>query len=354
MPVVNVALVVKRSADPECGASPARRDTVPRRRHIGVTARGVGLRSATPHRCHRWPATGKHRYPGHRRERHCSDHEWRDTPAVYTHCVRCAKSLGTNGGLRALRAGRRDADLSVAGLARLALGARVLLRAAGAAGGMARSAAKAEARRNTSLSDLGAACTSRWMRGNFFPSTALRPTRLPSKTTTPVDDTLSDLPEEESRPRDPVLDLAIARLRTFFDAAPERLFYSTQIETSLEREYFHWITGRGLLELAEAQALQRRPTMVANNLVNFYAHNRHRHHERELKKMVALLERVFDPEFALAIGRQGELMFDAALGRAGSEPRRRTPTRGTERPGSPQIIISTGSTPATAWPTARK
>lgn len=155
------------------------------------------------------------------------------------------------------------------------------------------------------------------MRGNFFPSTALRPTRLPSKTTTPVDDTLSDLPEEESRPRDPVLDLAIARLRTFFDAAPERLFYSTQIETPLEREYFHWITGRGLLELAEAQALQRRPTMVANNLVNFYAHNRHRYHERELKKMVALLERVFDPEFALAIGRQGELMFDAALGRAG-------------------------------------
>lgn len=47
----------------------------------------------------------------------------------------------------ALRWAAIDADLSVAGLARLALGAKVLLRAAGAAGGMARSRAKAEAAR---------------------------------------------------------------------------------------------------------------------------------------------------------------------------------------------------------------
>jgi hypothetical protein len=40
-----------------------------------------------------------------------------------------------------------DADLSVAGLAAVAFGRRVLLRAAGAAGGSARSAAKADAAR---------------------------------------------------------------------------------------------------------------------------------------------------------------------------------------------------------------
>lgn len=47
---------------------------------------------------------------------------------------------------------RLDADLSVAGIARLALGAHTLLRAAGTAGGLVRSAAKADAaRRNGKL-----------------------------------------------------------------------------------------------------------------------------------------------------------------------------------------------------------
>ena len=42
-----------------------------------------------------------------------------------------------------------DADLSVVGLARLALGSKALLRAAGAAGGASRSVAKAKAARRT-------------------------------------------------------------------------------------------------------------------------------------------------------------------------------------------------------------
>ena len=50
-------------------------------------------------------------------------------------------------------------------------------------------------------------------------------------------------PDEEERPRDPAVDLAINRLRSFFKQSPQRLFYSTQIETALEREFFHWITG---------------------------------------------------------------------------------------------------------------
>jgi len=34
--------------------------------------------------------------------------------------------------------------------------------------------------------------------------------------------------EDPERPRDPVLDQAVERLREFFAAEPERLFYSTQ------------------------------------------------------------------------------------------------------------------------------
>jgi hypothetical protein len=122
---------------------------------------------------------------------------------------------------------------------------------------------------------------------------------------------------EEERPRDPTLDLAHRRLREFFDAAPNRLYYSTQIETSLEREFFHWITGRALLELANAQAIQRITIGVHGQSINFYAHRKYRFFQRELKATTTLLARIFDPEFTHAIGRHGELMFDAALGRAG-------------------------------------
>lgn len=129
-----------------------------------------------------------------------------------------------------------------------------------------------------------------------------------------------DYEEEDSepeRPRDPKLDVAISRVQQLFAAEPDRLFHSTQIETTLEREFFHWITGRALLEIAQAGGIRKRTTQIAGKPVNFYANKKYRYWEREHKAKVALLQRVFDPDFSQAVGRHGELMFDAALGRAG-------------------------------------
>lgn len=122
---------------------------------------------------------------------------------------------------------------------------------------------------------------------------------------------------EEERPRDLAIDQAIERLRRFFDDAPQRLFYSTQIETFLEREFFHWITGKALLELGNAQQIRKLSIPLHGQTINFYANRRHRYIQRELKTMLELLELIFDPEFTHAVGRHGELMFDAALGRNG-------------------------------------
>lgn len=69
--------------------------------------------------------------------------------------------------------------------------------------------------------------------------------------------------------------------------------------------------------MAKARQIQRFPVRVQEKTVNFYAHRQHRYLQRELKLMVALLERIFDSDFAHAVGRHGELMFDAALGRNG-------------------------------------
>lgn len=75
--------------------------------------------------------------------------------------------------------------------------------------------------------------------------------------------------------------------------------------------------GRGLLELGNAGALTRRTVPLQGQSINFYANRKHRYFERELKTRLDLLARICDPEFTQAIGRHGELMFDAALGRHG-------------------------------------
>jgi hypothetical protein len=64
------------------------------------------------------------------------------------------------------------------------------------------------------------------------------------------------------RPRDEAIDAAAPRILQIFDAAPSRVFYSTQIETQLERDIFHWITNKALLELANAGKIQRMPAVV--------------------------------------------------------------------------------------------
>lgn len=130
-------------------------------------------------------------------------------------------------------------------------------------------------------------------------------------------DDFSNYGDEEERPRDPAVDQAIERLRGFFDASSQRLSYSTQIETSFEREFFHWITGKALLELGNSQQIKRLSVPVQGQTINFYANRKHRYVQRELKTMLDALRRIFDPDFTHAIGRHGELMFDAALGRNG-------------------------------------
>lgn len=123
--------------------------------------------------------------------------------------------------------------------------------------------------------------------------------------------------DSAEQPRDAAVDRAIEKLRNFFPPTPPRLCYSTQIETNLEREFFHWITGKALFEMAEAREIQRIPELVQQKTVNFYANSKHRYWKRELADIRRLLERIFDPEFTHAVGRHGELMFDAALGRQG-------------------------------------
>lgn len=129
-------------------------------------------------------------------------------------------------------------------------------------------------------------------------------------------DEYDDLPDPDP-PRDEAIDDALPLVMQIFNNSPERVFYSTQIETQLERQVFHWITNKALLELANAGHIQKMPTMVQNRTVNFYAHPKYRYWKREQKQLKELLLRIFDPNFTHAVGRHAEMMFDSALSRNG-------------------------------------
>jgi len=120
----------------------------------------------------------------------------------------------------------------------------------------------------------------------------------------------------EEYPRDEKIDEVKPQIMSrIFDKFPRKVFYSVQVETALERDYFHWITGKGLAELANEARLVRTPQHVVGQFVNFYTHPGHRYFRREAKQLASLLARLYDPEFTQAIGSHCEMLFDSALAR---------------------------------------
>jgi len=73
----------------------------------------------------------------------------------------------------------------------------------------------------------------------------------------------------EEYPRDEKIDEVKPQIMSrIFDKFPRKVFYSVQVETALERDYFHWITGKGLAELANEARLVRTPQHVVGQFVN--------------------------------------------------------------------------------------
>ncbi|BEH58736.1 hypothetical protein [Burkholderia pseudomallei] len=128
-------------------------------------------------------------------------------------------------------------------------------------------------------------------------------------------------PDEEERPRDAKIDEAKLAILDVFEREPQRVFYSVQIETRLEREYFHWITNKGLSELAQERQLAFEPRMIAGTQrVHFYTYPTYRYFRREAKRLEGVLTQLYDPDFTHAVGRHCEMLLDSALARAGFQP----------------------------------
>lgn len=67
-----------------------------------------------------------------------------------------------------------------------------------------------------------------------------------------------EIEQEESRPRDPVVDQAKEEIRAFFGEERTSVFYKQQLEVIFEDRYFHWITSRALIGVSGRGAHRRR------------------------------------------------------------------------------------------------
>jgi hypothetical protein len=97
------------------------------------------------------------------------------------------------------------------------------------------------------------------------------------------------------------------RLREFFDANRERVFFSRQLEVINEQDYFHWITNRAVRSL-EAEGLIRSEWRKLRTAIKLLWHRGYRFQKRSAKKLIALVEEYSDPNIGAALGLHGETM----------------------------------------------
>lgn len=129
----------------------------------------------------------------------------------------------------------------------------------------------------------------------------------------------------EERPRDVKVDeVKQVLLKEIFLKEPQRVFYTTQLETRFEREFFHWITGKGLKELRQEGKICGEVTLGGPNI---YWSVRNRYWRRGAKKLRALLRRLYHHDLLKALGQHCEMMFDSALARSGFQPQGKTSNR---------------------------
>lgn len=121
--------------------------------------------------------------------------------------------------------------------------------------------------------------------------------------------------------RDDKIDEARASILEFFSQNPDKVFYERQLTVIFERSYFHWITVKGLLELAADGLINSEVLELVERVpIRFFWAKGNRYWKRQARSVIKLVRRFSGSPAAHAIGLQGELLVDAALPLAGFKP----------------------------------
>jgi predicted RecB family endonuclease len=118
--------------------------------------------------------------------------------------------------------------------------------------------------------------------------------------------------------RDEKIDEAKASVLSFLRENSGNVFYERQLTIIFEDRYFHWISVKALLELvAEGSILSEILELAPKVPIRFFRMKANRYWKRQASQIIKLVRRFSAPDFARAIGLQGELLVDAALPLAG-------------------------------------
>ncbi len=132
-----------------------------------------------------------------------------------------------------------------------------------------------------------------------------------------IDDEEERLAEIEGR----YVDTAKAEILKLINERREEVFYERQFQVFFEKRFFHWITARAADELAKDGVIESEfLPLPAGGPARFFFAKHLRYWRRKARESLKLIARYSDPAFTQAVGHQAELLFDAALARAGFLP----------------------------------
>lgn len=134
-----------------------------------------------------------------------------------------------------------------------------------------------------------------------------------------------DDPESDSEvieyTRDDKIDNARTSILDFFDQNRGDVFYERQLTVIFEKDYFHWITVKALLELAAGGSINSQMLELLPGVpIRFFWARGNRYWKRQAGHVTNLVRRFSENSFIHAVGLQGELLVDAALPLAGFSP----------------------------------
>lgn len=129
-----------------------------------------------------------------------------------------------------------------------------------------------------------------------------------------------DLAEDSVAVSDEAVENASAALLAFFADHPTETFYEGQLKVIFEKPFFHWVTTNALRLLVATGALASELVPASPFALRFYRLPRHRYWTRQANEIIKLVQEFSAPAFTDGLGRQGEMMWDAALPRGGFIP----------------------------------
>ena len=109
---------------------------------------------------------------------------------------------------------------------------------------------------------------------------------------------------------------AHARLLVHFEAHPESVFYSRQLEVLFEDEFFHWVTNRALVRLVkEREIVSETRQLLSGYTVKLLLNRRFRFYRRAATEVYDLVNRYSVASSSGALGLQGEALVLQAFAR---------------------------------------